>query len=66
MTPNEFRNELTFTTQGEPKRDHYFEQFVLLLCYSVCFHCYEMCLVTCYPETEVLPLLTVQLRGCVY
>jgi hypothetical protein len=56
LNPNEFTNEVTFITRGEPKRDHHLEQFA---CYYLCFvRCYEMCLAACYPATEALPMLT--------
>jgi hypothetical protein len=35
MPPNEFTNELSFTNRSEPKRDHYFQQFVCYCVYSL-------------------------------
>jgi hypothetical protein len=42
-------------TRGEQNIHHHLEHF---LCYYLLFRYYETCLVTSYPATEVLPLLT--------
>jgi hypothetical protein len=54
----ELTKELCFVARGEPKRAHHVEQFVCYYEYLCFVRCYETCLATYYPATEVLPLLT--------